>query len=95
MRRLALAATLTGARGFVLPSLPGALAAPSAVLPFPRGGGALARRVLAASMATDGSFDASSYMTKERDDATKDYVMQQVMVRVKDPKASLDFYWWV
>eukprot|EP00618_Florenciella_parvula_P019506 CAMPEP_0119474356 /NCGR_PEP_ID=MMETSP1344-20130328/5635_1 /TAXON_ID=236787 /ORGANISM="Florenciella parvula, Strain CCMP2471" /LENGTH=215 /DNA_ID=CAMNT_0007507623 /DNA_START=90 /DNA_END=737 /DNA_ORIENTATION=- len=39
-----------------------------------------------------GSFDASSYMTKERDDATKDYVMQQVMVRVKDPKASLDFY---
>ena len=42
-----------------------------------------------------GSFDASSYMTKERDDATKDYVMQQVMVRVKDPKASLDFYWWV
>ena len=46
-----------------------------------------------AAPAQAGSFDVSSYMLKVRDDATKDYVMQQIMVRVKDPKASLDFYW--
>jgi hypothetical protein len=27
-----------------------------------------------------------------RDEATKDYIFQQTMLRVKDPKVSLDFY---
>ncbi|XP_064617745.1 lactoylglutathione lyase-like [Liolophura sinensis] len=29
---------------------------------------------------------------KEPDDATKDFLFQQTMYRIKDPKASLDFY---
>lgn len=28
----------------------------------------------------------------ERDPATKDYIFQQTMLRIKDPKRSLDFY---
>ena len=36
--------------------------------------------------------DVSTYYTKQRDEATKDYVMQQTMMRVKDPAASLKFY---
>lgn len=27
-----------------------------------------------------------------RDEATKDFILQQTMLRVKDPKVSLDFY---
>mmetsp|Transcript_60051 Transcript_60051/g.176224 ORF Transcript_60051/g.176224 Transcript_60051/m.176224 type:complete len:206 (+) Transcript_60051:60-677(+) len=36
--------------------------------------------------------DVSEYYKKAPPAETKEYVMQQVMVRVKDPKASLDFY---
>jgi ABC-type cobalamin/Fe3+-siderophores transport system ATPase subunit len=36
--------------------------------------------------------DVSSFMTGERPAETKDYIMQQTMVRVKDPVKSLDFY---
>lgn len=43
-------------------------------------------------MASVSSPDVSGYMTKQRDAATKDYLMQQIMVRCKDPKVSLDFY---
>jgi len=38
------------------------------------------------------SIDVSSYMTGSPPEGTQDFVMQQTMVRVKDPKASLDFY---
>ena len=36
--------------------------------------------------------DVSRYMTAERDAATSTYIMQQTMIRVKDPLASLNFY---
>ena len=36
--------------------------------------------------------DVSRYYAKPRDAATAGYIMQQTMVRVKEPKASLDFY---
>jgi len=36
--------------------------------------------------------DVSAYMTGARPEGTENYIMQQTMVRVKDPKASLDFY---
>eukprot|EP00440_Ansanella_granifera_P050690 gb/GFBE01054941.1/.p1 GENE.gb/GFBE01054941.1/~~gb/GFBE01054941.1/.p1 ORF type:complete len:289 (+),score=73.08 gb/GFBE01054941.1/:1-867(+) len=39
-----------------------------------------------------GKFDVSSYYAAKPDAATKDWVMQQTMFRVKDPKRSLDFY---
>jgi len=39
-----------------------------------------------------GSLDVSKYYTQARPDATKDYVMQQTMIRVKDPAKSLEFY---
>ena len=39
-----------------------------------------------------GSPDVSKYYTQARPDATKDYVMQQTMIRVKDPAKSLAFY---
>lgn len=41
------------------------------------------------------TLDVSSYMfptTSTIDDETKDYIMQQTMIRVKDPIQSLDFY---
>ena len=37
-------------------------------------------------------FDPNKYFTQERPAETKDYIMQQTMVRVKDPEASLKFY---
>jgi len=36
--------------------------------------------------------DVSGYYTKPRSDATKDFLMQQTMLRVKDPQSSLAFY---
>jgi hypothetical protein len=36
--------------------------------------------------------DVSAYMTAAPAPETKDYIMQQTMVRVKDPVKSLDFY---
>ena len=38
------------------------------------------------------SFNPDIYFTQERPAATKDYIMQQTMIRVKDPEASLKFY---
>ena len=37
-------------------------------------------------------FDPSSYLSRNQPEETKDFVMQQTMLRVKDPKVSLDFY---
>uniref|UniRef100_A0A7S3MI45 lactoylglutathione lyase n=1 Tax=Spumella elongata TaxID=89044 RepID=A0A7S3MI45_9STRA len=39
-----------------------------------------------------GQLDVSAYYAAPKDEATKDWVMQQTMFRVKDPKRSLDFY---
>jgi len=36
--------------------------------------------------------DVSSYMSGPSPEGTEDFVMQQTMIRVKDPKKSLDFY---
>jgi lactoylglutathione lyase len=36
--------------------------------------------------------DVSAYMSASRPAETKDYIMQQTMIRVKDPIRSLDFY---
>ena len=36
--------------------------------------------------------DVTAYMTKQRDPATEHFIMQQTMLRVKDPTRSLDFY---
>ena len=36
--------------------------------------------------------DVSSYMAGPTPDGTEDFIMQQTMMRVKDPKKSLDFY---
>mmetsp|Transcript_75047 Transcript_75047/g.210574 ORF Transcript_75047/g.210574 Transcript_75047/m.210574 type:complete len:221 (-) Transcript_75047:157-819(-) len=38
------------------------------------------------------AFDAREYFAAKPDSATKEYVMQQTMFRIKDPKRSLDFY---
>ena len=35
--------------------------------------------------------DAASYLS-EPDESCKDFIMQQTMLRIKDPKKSLDFY---
>lgn len=45
-----------------------------------------------ASSEGEGSLDVSSFMTGPTPEGTEDYVMQQTMMRVKDPKKSLDFY---
>ena len=37
-------------------------------------------------------FDPSSFLNCEKPPETKDFVMQQTMMRVKDPKVSLEFY---
>mmetsp|Transcript_1942 Transcript_1942/g.4692 ORF Transcript_1942/g.4692 Transcript_1942/m.4692 type:complete len:138 (-) Transcript_1942:448-861(-) len=44
------------------------------------------------NMSTEGSIDVSSYMGGAAPEGTEDYIMQQTMIRVKDPKESLDFY---
>lgn len=36
--------------------------------------------------------DVSKYFTQPRPEATKEYIMQQTMIRVKDPVKSLEFY---
>ena len=36
--------------------------------------------------------DVSSFMTNPQPQETKDYIMQQTMMRVKDPVKSLEFY---
>jgi lactoylglutathione lyase len=36
--------------------------------------------------------DVSRFMTGDRPEGTKDYIMQQIMLRVKDPIKSLEFY---
>lgn len=43
-------------------------------------------------MSAEGTLDVSSYMTGPTPEGTEDFIMQQTMVRVKDPKKSLDFY---
>ena len=35
--------------------------------------------------------DAETYIS-EPDESCKDFIMQQTMMRIKDPKKSLDFY---
>jgi len=57
------------------------------------GRGALHRQhAHALSMSAAPAFDASKYITQQRPEATKDFIMQQTMVRVKDPAKSLAFY---
>jgi len=41
---------------------------------------------------TEGSLDVSRFMAGPRPEGTSDYVMQQTMIRVKDPMKSLEFY---
>tara|TARA_B110001452_G_scaffold266649_2_gene274094 strand:+ start:482 stop:1147 length:666 start_codon:yes stop_codon:yes gene_type:complete len=50
-----------------------------------------AARARSATMST-AVFDPSKYYSHDTDAATKSFIMQQVMVRVKDPEASLKFY---
>jgi len=63
---------------------------PSKPLPF------LSRSSKAINMSnagsSEGSIDVSRFMTGERPDGTSDFVMQQTMIRVKDPERSLEFY---
>ena len=40
----------------------------------------------------DAKFDMSEYFDVAQDEACKDFIKQQTMIRIKDPKASLDFY---
>ena len=42
--------------------------------------------------AVPASPDVSKFVTKSRDPATERYIMQQFMIRVKDPVESLEFY---
>ena len=60
----------------------------------PRAFASVAPRAFASSvrMQSSASLDVSKYYTQPRPEATKDYVMQQTMIRVKDPAASLAFY---
>jgi len=60
---------------------------------------ALASRVPVASVAVRSlctpaapAFDPASYYHKPQNDATKDFIFQQTMIRVKDPAVSLQFY---
>ena len=55
------------------------------------------RRVVAMVQAGDASatradLQATPGVAAERDPATKDFIFQQTMLRIKDPKRSLDFY---
>mmetsp|Transcript_29729 Transcript_29729/g.68437 ORF Transcript_29729/g.68437 Transcript_29729/m.68437 type:complete len:293 (+) Transcript_29729:86-964(+) len=50
------------------------------------------RRIQRFATASGGEFDTSEYYAAKGDAATKEWVMQQTMMRVKDPKRSLDFY---
>ena len=44
------------------------------------------------TMSDPPTFDPSKYFTAAPPEATKGYIMQQSMIRVKDPEASLKFY---
>ena len=44
------------------------------------------------STTTSSQPDVSSFMTNPQPQETKDYIMQQTMMRVKDPVKSLEFY---
>ena len=46
--------------------------------------GGLRRRALSVAASEVASPDVSAYMTKTKDPATADYIMQQFMIRVKD-----------
>ena len=63
-------------------------------LPAQRSSGALVQhaRSPVARMAASSSPDVSRYFSTLRPEATKDYIMQQTMLRVKDPVKSLEFY---
>ena len=50
------------------------------------------QRLGVVTMSTVTQPDVSKYLNQARPDATKDYIMQQTMIRVKDPEASLKFY---
>ena len=54
--------------------------------------GAPARASSHVLSASTSSPDVSKYVTGPRPAETKGYVMQQTMIRVKDPEASLRFY---
>lgn len=41
---------------------------------------------------TEPVLDVSRFMKGDRSEGTKDYIMQQTMIRVKDPMKSLEFY---
>ena len=70
----------------------------SALLPraaafAPTGGVAASVRYLRAGAIASAAPDVDRYdYTKEREPATRDFIMQQTMLRVKDPAASLAFY---
>ena len=51
-----------------------------------------APRLVPVRMQSAGTLDVSKYYTQARPDATKEYIMQQTMIRVKDPAKSLAFY---
>jgi hypothetical protein len=50
------------------------------------------RRLQMSTSSTNTTPDVSQFLTGDRPPETKDYVMQQTMIRVKDPLASLNFY---
>jgi len=52
----------------------------------------LAKGKEAANIPEPGKFDVSGYYAAEDAPDTKDYIMQQTMIRVRDPKVSLEFY---
>lgn len=69
----------------------------SALLPraaafAPTGGVAASVRYLRAGAIASAAPDVDRYYTKEREPETRDFIMQQTMLRVKDPAASLAFY---
>ena len=49
-------------------------------------------RAMAAMSMSINTPDVTRFITQARPEATKQYVMQQTMVRVKDPVKSLEFY---
>ena len=50
------------------------------------------QNVLQMSSETTPSLDVSQFMQGDRPEGTQDYIMQQTMIRVKDPMKSLEFY---
>ena len=56
------------------------------------GASRLVRGGATTTMSDPPTFDPSKYFTAAPPEATKGYIMQQSMIRVKDPEASLKFY---